>query len=82
MLGDALDLSAFDFRTGRINHSQLRKSKQPQGPYDFSRGVLHWLSIFKTGFPFLTSSTDLKTNEMVYKVKDFKHVGHISYLRG
>ncbi|KAK3097265.1 hypothetical protein FSP39_008194 [Pinctada imbricata] len=25
ILGDSIDLSAFDFRTGRINHSQLRK---------------------------------------------------------
>jgi hypothetical protein len=38
-LGEQFDLSAFDFRSGRINHSQLRKSKRPQGPYDFTRGL-------------------------------------------
>lgn len=38
-LGDGFDLSAFDFRTGRMIHSALRKSKRQKGsPYDFSRG--------------------------------------------
>ena len=42
-LGEGFDLSAFDFRTGKINHSSIRKSKRPNsGPYDFARG----LSIF------------------------------------
>ncbi|XP_022329947.2 methyl-CpG-binding domain protein 2-like isoform X1 [Crassostrea virginica] len=40
-LGEQFDLSAFDFRSGRVNHSQLRKSKRPQGPYDFTRGMRH-----------------------------------------
>ncbi|XP_052102386.1 methyl-CpG-binding domain protein 2-like isoform X1 [Mytilus californianus] len=39
-LGEGFDLSAFDFRTGKINHSSIRKSKRPNsGPYDFARGI-------------------------------------------
>lgn len=39
-IGDVIDLSAFDFRTGRIIHSALRKSKRPKGStFDFARGL-------------------------------------------
>ncbi|XP_021360511.1 methyl-CpG-binding domain protein 2-like isoform X1 [Mizuhopecten yessoensis] len=45
-LGESLDLSAFDFRTGRIIHSALRKSKRPRGtPYDSTRGIRHDTSL-------------------------------------
>lgn len=41
IIGDALDLSAFDFRTGRIIYSAVRKSKRMKGSsYDFARGLL------------------------------------------
>lgn len=40
MLGDSFDLSAFDFRTGRIIYSACRKSKRQKGsPFDFARGM-------------------------------------------
>ncbi|PVD20269.1 hypothetical protein C0Q70_20766 [Pomacea canaliculata] len=40
LLGDAFDLSAFDFRTGRIIYSAVRKSKRQKGsPFDFARGM-------------------------------------------
>lgn len=39
-LGEGFDLATFDFRTGKINHSSIRKSKRPNsGPYDFARGL-------------------------------------------
>lgn len=40
LLGDTFDLSAFDFRTGRIIYSAVRKSKrQKGGHFDFARGM-------------------------------------------
>ncbi|KAL8595737.1 hypothetical protein ACOMHN_012157 [Nucella lapillus] len=40
LLGDTFDLSAFDFRTGRVIYSAVRKSKRQKGsPFDFARGV-------------------------------------------
>ena len=39
LLGETFDLSAFDFRTGRIIYSAVRKSKRQKGsPFDFARG--------------------------------------------
>ncbi|XP_034256055.1 methyl-CpG-binding domain protein 2 isoform X1 [Thrips palmi] len=40
-LGETVDLSSFDFRTGNINNNALRKTKQrPRGiQFDYSRGV-------------------------------------------
>lgn len=39
LLGEAFDLSAFDFRTGRIIYSAVRKSKRQRGsPFDFAKG--------------------------------------------
>lgn len=44
-LGDVIDLSAFDFRTGRIIHSALRKSKRSKGSlFDFARGLYFFTS--------------------------------------
>ncbi|XP_046543068.1 methyl-CpG-binding domain protein 2-like [Haliotis rubra] len=46
IIGDALDLSAFDFRTGRIIYSAVRKSKRMKGSsYDFARGLRHDASL-------------------------------------
>ena len=40
ILGDTFDLSAFDFRTGRVSYSAVRKSKRQKGAsYDFARGM-------------------------------------------
>ncbi|KAL8567110.1 hypothetical protein ACOMHN_033012 [Nucella lapillus] len=40
LLGDTFDLSAFDFRSGRIIYSAVRKSKrQKGGHFDFARGM-------------------------------------------
>lgn len=39
-LGDAVDLSTFDYRTGKINSMLLRKSKRQRGTqFDYSRGI-------------------------------------------
>ncbi|XP_064608450.1 methyl-CpG-binding domain protein 2-like isoform X2 [Liolophura sinensis] len=41
-LGELLDLSAFDFRSGKTIHSALRKSKRHRGTvYDHARGICH-----------------------------------------
>ncbi|XP_059163369.1 methyl-CpG-binding domain protein 2-like [Physella acuta] len=46
ILGEAFDLSAFDFRTGRTVYSACRKSKRQKGSsYDFARGVRHDASL-------------------------------------
>lgn len=48
-LGEGFDLATFDFRTGKINHSSIRKSKRPNsGPYDFARGLS--ISVFNFDF--------------------------------
>ncbi|ELT95247.1 hypothetical protein CAPTEDRAFT_180602 [Capitella teleta] len=40
MVGDAVDLNSFDFRTGKILQSSIRKSKRMRGSsYDFARGL-------------------------------------------
>ena len=45
-LGDNFDLSCFDFRTGKILQSAIRKSKRHRaGSYDYARG-LFYLVIF------------------------------------
>ena len=39
-LGESFDLSAFDFRTGKLLSSALRKSKRHKGTaFDFARGL-------------------------------------------
>lgn len=39
-LGENIDLSAFDFRTGKIISNSLRKTKRHKGSsYDYSRGL-------------------------------------------
>ncbi|KAH9488659.1 Methyl-CpG-binding domain protein 2 [Bulinus truncatus] len=46
ILGEAFDLSAFDFRTGRTVYSACRKSKRQKGSsFDFARGVRHDVSL-------------------------------------
>ena len=40
-LGESFDLSAFDFRSGRLISSALRKSKRQKGTaFDYARGLL------------------------------------------
>ena len=44
-LGDGFDLSCFDFRSGKILQSAIRKSKRMKGTtYDYARGKLSFLS--------------------------------------
>jgi len=38
-LGDAVDLSSFDYRTGKINSLLVRKKKNKSTLYDYSRGL-------------------------------------------
>lgn len=41
-LGDGFDLSCFDFRSGKLLQSAIRKSKRLKGgPYDYARGIRH-----------------------------------------
>lgn len=46
ILGENFDLSCFDFRTGKILQSAIRKSKRLKGgPYDYARGIRHDASL-------------------------------------
>ena len=45
-LGENFDLSAFDYRTGRIISSAVRKSKRHKGSsYDYARGLCGVLNL-------------------------------------
>ncbi|GFT81482.1 methyl-CpG-binding domain protein 2 [Nephila pilipes] len=76
-LGDAVDLSTFDYRSGKINSLLLRKSKRQRGTqFDYNRGIRNdaslvppirqTASIFKQPVTVI-KSTDGKTRT------DFKH---------
>ena len=42
ILGKNFDLSSFDYRSGRVLQSAIRKSKRLKGSsYDYARGKLH-----------------------------------------
>ncbi|KAL7638856.1 UNVERIFIED_CONTAM: hypothetical protein RMT77_010390 [Armadillidium vulgare] len=39
-LGESVDLSTFDYRTGKVNHLLVRKNKKQKGTlFDYSRGM-------------------------------------------
>ncbi|UYV77422.1 MBD2, partial [Cordylochernes scorpioides] len=76
-LGDAIDLSTFDFRTGRINSMLLRKSKRQRGTqFDYSRGIRSDASLVppirQTASIFKQPVTLVKSQESKVKT-DFKH---------
>lgn len=77
-LGDSFDLSAFDFRTGKLISSALRKSKRHKGTaFDYARGmrqdaslalpIRQTASIFKQPVTVVRNHPDSKTKS------DIKH---------
>ncbi|ESP00545.1 hypothetical protein LOTGIDRAFT_112523 [Lottia gigantea] len=70
-LGDAMELSAFDFRTGRVNFNACRKSKGHKGSsFDFARGwhdtslvlpIRQTASIFKQPVTLIRNRPESKT---------------------
>lgn len=76
-LGDEVDLSTFDFRTGKINSLLLRKSKRQRGTqFDYSRGMRNDASLVppirQTASIFKQPVTVYKSQESKVKT-DFKH---------
>lgn len=78
ILGEAFDLSAFDFRTGRTVYSACRKSKRQKGSsYDFARGVRHdaslVLPIRQTASIFKQPVTVIKNRNESKSKAELKH---------
>jgi len=77
-LGESVDLSTFDFQTGKVNNMLLRKNKKQRTQFDYSRGVRNDTSLVppirQTASIFKQPVTVYKTQESRVKV-DFKH-GH------
>ncbi|XP_013777611.1 methyl-CpG-binding domain protein 2-like [Limulus polyphemus] len=76
-LGDVVDLSTFDFRTGKINSMLLRKSKRQRGmQFDYSRGIRNDASLVppirQTASIFKQPVTVLKSQDSKVR-NDFKH---------
>ncbi|XP_023212088.1 methyl-CpG-binding domain protein 2 [Centruroides vittatus] len=76
-LGDTVDLSTFDFRTGKINSMLLRKSKRQRGAqFDYSRGIRNDTSLVppirQTASIFKQPVTVVKSQESKVRT-DFKH---------
>ena len=54
ILGKNFDLSCFDYRTGRILQSAIRKSKRLKGSsYDYARGITWFCIDFKSSTPVI-----------------------------
>lgn len=79
-MGDTIDLTSFDYRSGKINSQLLRKSsKRAKGQFDFCRGIRNdaslippirqTASIFKQPVTVIKSQPDSKTKH------DLKHAG-------
>lgn len=69
-LGEVLDLSTFDFRTGKINSLLLRKNKKQKGTqFDYSRGVRNDASLVP---PIRQTASIFKQPVTVYKMQDGK----------
>ncbi|XP_076465090.1 methyl-CpG-binding domain protein 2-like [Babylonia areolata] len=78
LLGDTFDLSAFDFRTGRVIYSAVRKSKRQKGSaFDFARGVRVdsslVLPIRQTASIFKQPVTVIRNNPESKTKTDLKH---------
>lgn len=76
-LGDAIDLSTFDFRTGKINSLLLRKSRRQRGTqFDYSRGIRNDASLVppirQTASIFKQPVTVVRSQEGKVR-SDFKH---------
>ncbi|XP_047485676.1 methyl-CpG-binding domain protein 2-like [Penaeus chinensis] len=77
-LGDAVDLSSFDFRTGKVNPMLVRKNKKPRGTlFDYSRGMRNDASLVppirQTASIFKQPVTVIKTQPSSRVKLDMKH---------
>ncbi|KAL5003944.1 hypothetical protein ScPMuIL_017400 [Solemya velum] len=77
-LGENFDMAAFDFRSGKIIHSALRKSKRAQGSaYDFARGLRNdgamVIPIRQTASIFKQPVTVIRNRQESKTKTDLKH---------
>jgi len=77
-IGPGYDLSCFDFHTGKVNTSALRKSKRLKGStYDYTRGLRHDLSLVlpirQTASIFKQPVTVVRTRPESKTRTDLKH---------
>ncbi|XP_076039829.1 methyl-CpG-binding domain protein 2 isoform X1 [Oratosquilla oratoria] len=77
-LGDTVDLSSFDYRTGKLNPMLLRKNKRPKGTqFDYSRGMRNDASLVppirQTASIFKQPVTVIKTQPTSKVKSDCKH---------
>ncbi|KAK2150541.1 hypothetical protein LSH36_401g02003 [Paralvinella palmiformis] len=77
-LGENFDLSCFDFRTGKILQSAIRKSKRhTAGSYDYARGIRHdanlVLPIRQTASIFKQPVTVVRNRPESRTKSDLKH---------
>ncbi|XP_052792649.1 methyl-CpG-binding domain protein 2-like [Mya arenaria] len=77
-LGENFDLSAFDFRAGKIISSSLRKTKRQRGSsYDYARGMRHdtnlALPIRQTASIFKQPVTVIRNHNDSVTKTDLKH---------
>ncbi|RWS15346.1 Methyl-CpG-binding domain protein 2-like protein [Dinothrombium tinctorium] len=79
-LGDSVDLTTFDYRTGKINSNLLRKGKRQKGMYDYSRGIRSDFSLIppirQTASIFKQPVTVIKTQKDSKVRHDLKHGPH------
>lgn len=78
ILGEGFDLTAFDFRTGKVIQSQVRKSKRMKGSnFDYARGIRHdanlVLPIRQTASIFKQPVTVVKNRPESKTRSDLKH---------
>lgn len=77
-LGDRIDLSTFDFRSGKINSILLRKSRRQRGTqFDYARGVRNDASLVppirQTASIFKQPVTIIKTQPDSKSKPELKH---------
>lgn len=76
-LGEAVDLTSFDYRTGKINAVLLRKGKRSKNHLDYGRGMRNDLSLVppirQTASIFKQPVTVVKTQPESKTKHDLKH---------
>lgn len=76
-LGDSVDLTSFDYRTGKINAVLLRKGKRTKGHAEYGRGMRSDLSLVppirQTASIFKQPVTVIKTQPESKTRPDVKH---------
>nr|ACF05483.1 methyl-CpG-binding domain type 2/3a [Patiria pectinifera] len=72
-LGDAIDLTSFDFRTGKLLTSGVRKSKRLKNiHYDYNKGTRHDISLvlpIRQTASIFKQPVTLKTNHTTNRIK-------------